>query len=105
MNLLAAMAIYHKVAICDPFHYMTTMNHHCCVLVAFSCSISHLHSFLLVLLINCLLFCDSSVTHHFPCDISHLLKLSFSSKFVNVINTEGLITLVTLFICVIISYL
>uniref|UniRef100_A0A8C3X538 Olfactory receptor n=1 Tax=Catagonus wagneri TaxID=51154 RepID=A0A8C3X538_9CETA len=106
--LLAAMAIDRYVAICDPFHYITVMSHrHCVLLVAFSCSISHLHSLLLVLLINRLLFCDSNVIHHFLCDINPLLKLSCSSTFVNevVLNTEGLITLVTPFICVIISYL
>ncbi|XP_037654243.1 olfactory receptor 1L1-like [Choloepus didactylus] len=106
--LLAAMAIDRYVAICDPFHYVTTMSHRCCVmLLALSCSISHLHSLVLVLLINRLIFCDSNVIHHFLCDISPLLKLSCSSTFVNeiVINTEGLITLVTPFICVITSYL
>ncbi|KAB1280480.1 Olfactory receptor 1L1 [Camelus dromedarius] len=106
--LLAAMAIDRYVAICDPFQYVTAMSHHrCFLLVAFSCSISHLHSLLLVLLINCLLFCDSNVIHHFLCDINPLLKLSCSSTFVSeiVINTEGLITLMTPFIRVIISYL
>ncbi|EPY77876.1 olfactory receptor 1L3 [Camelus ferus] len=82
--LLAAMAIDRYVAICDPFQYVTAMSHHRCVLlVAFSCSISHLHSLLLVLLINCLLFCDSNVIHHFLCDINPLLKLSCSSTFVS----------------------
>jgi len=106
--LLATMAIDRYVAICDPFHYVTVMSHRRCVLlVAFSCSISHLHSLLLVLLINHLLFCDSNVIQHFLCDINPLLKLSCSSTFVNeiVINTEGRTTLVTPFICVIISYL
>ncbi|KAJ8792571.1 hypothetical protein J1605_019790 [Eschrichtius robustus] len=43
--LLAAMAIDRCVAICDPFHYVTTMSYCPCVLlVAFSCSMSHLHS-------------------------------------------------------------
>uniref|UniRef100_A0A8C3WZT8 Olfactory receptor n=1 Tax=Catagonus wagneri TaxID=51154 RepID=A0A8C3WZT8_9CETA len=108
--LLVVMAFdrYVAISICDPFHYITVMSHRRCVLlVVFSCSISHLHSLLLVLLINRLLFCDSNVIHHFLCDINPLLKLSCSSTFVNevVINTEGLITLVTPFICVIISYL
>ena len=78
--LLATMAIDRYVAICDPFHYVTVMSHRRCVLlVAFSCSISHLHSLLLVLLINRLLFCDSNVIHHFLCDINPLLKWSCSS--------------------------
>ncbi|XFG05400.1 hypothetical protein AB1E19_009024 [Capra hircus] len=105
--LLAAMAIDRYVAICDPFHYVTTMSRRRCVLLVTFCSIAHLHSLLLVLLINCLLFCDSNIIHHFLCDINPLLKLSCSSTFVNeiVINTEGLVTLVSPFICVIISYL
>ncbi|KAM9082869.1 LOW QUALITY PROTEIN: olfactory receptor 1L3-like [Megaptera novaeangliae] len=105
--LLAAMAIDRCVAICDTFHYVTTMSYCPCVLlVAFSCSMSHL-LLLLVLLINSLLFRDSSIIHHIFCDINPLLKLSCSSTFFNeiVINTEGLITLVTPFMCVIISYL
>lgn len=105
--LLAAMAIDHFVAICDPFHYVTIMSHHRCVLLlVFSCSISDLHSLLLVLLINHLTFCNSNVIPHFLCDINPLLKLSCSSTFVTevVINTEGLVILVTPFICIIISY-
>ncbi|XP_069330729.1 olfactory receptor 1L8 [Eulemur rufifrons] len=106
--LLAAMALDRYVAICDPFHYVTTMSpRRCVLLLSVSCSISHLHSLLLVLLITRLLFCDANVIHHFLCDINPLLKLSCSSTFVNeiVINTEGLITLVTPFICIVISYL
>ncbi|XP_021547270.1 olfactory receptor 1L1-like [Neomonachus schauinslandi] len=105
--LLAAMAIDRFVSICDPFHYVTIMSHrHCVLLLVFSCSISDLHSLLLVLLINRLTFCDSNVIPHFLCDINPLLKLSCSSTLVDdiVINTEGLITLVTPFMCVIISY-
>ncbi|KAM6169140.1 olfactory receptor 1L1-like [Rhynchocyon petersi] len=106
--LLSAMAIDRYVAICDPFHYVITMSHRRCVLLlVLSCSISHLHSLLLVLLINCLIFCDSNVIHHFLCDINPLLKLSCSSTFVSeiVINTEGLITVMTPSICIIISYI
>ncbi|XP_032722242.1 olfactory receptor 1L3-like [Lontra canadensis] len=105
--LLAAMAIDRFVVICDPFHYVTIMSHRLCVLLLiFSCSISVLHSLLVVLLINRLTFCNSNVIPHFLCDINPLLKLSCSSTFINevVINTEGLITLVTPFLCIIVSY-
>ncbi|XP_049750923.1 olfactory receptor 1L8-like [Elephas maximus indicus] len=106
--ILAAMAFDRYVAICDPFHYVTTMNHHHCVLLlAFSCSISHLHSLLHILLLNLLTFCDSNVIHHFLCEINPLLKLSCTSTFVNeiVIKTEALVILVTPFLCISFSYI
>ncbi|KAB0336729.1 hypothetical protein FD755_025877 [Muntiacus reevesi] len=106
--LLAVMAFDRYVAICDPFHYVTTMSHCRCVLmVAFSCSLPHLHSLLHILLLNQLTFCNSNVVYHFLCDINPLLKLSCSSIFVNdlTIKTEGLFVLVTPFLCIVLSYL
>ncbi|KAF0887476.1 OR1L8 protein, partial [Crocuta crocuta] len=106
--LLAVMAFDRYVAICDPFHYVTTMNHRRCVLlVAFSCSLPHLHSLLHTLLLNRLTFCDSNVIHHFLCDINPMMKLSCSSIFVNeiVIMSEGSVVLVTPFLCVTFSYI
>ncbi|XP_022357158.1 olfactory receptor 1L8-like [Enhydra lutris kenyoni] len=106
--LLAVMAFDRYVAICDPFHYVTTINHHRCVLlVAFSFSLPHLHSLLHTLLLNRLIFCDSNVIHHFLCDLSPLMKLSCSPTFVNeiVILSEGSVVLVTPFLCIIFSYL
>ena len=106
--LLAVMAFDRYVAICDPFHYVTIMSHHRCVLmVALSCSLPHLHSLLHTLLLNQLTFCDSNIIHHFLCDISPLMKLSCSSTFVNeiVIVTEGSILLVTPFLCITFSYI
>ncbi|XP_006739551.1 olfactory receptor 1L8-like [Leptonychotes weddellii] len=107
-GLLVVMAFDRYVAIYDPFHYVTTMNHHRCVLlVAFSCSFSHLHSLLHTLLLNRLNFCDSSIIHHFLCDINPLLKLSCSSTFVSeiVIMSEGSVVLVTPFLCITFSYI
>ncbi|XP_008562543.1 PREDICTED: olfactory receptor 1L8 [Galeopterus variegatus] len=106
--LLAVMAFDRYVAICNPFHYITTMSHHRCVLlVAFSCSLAQLHSLLHILLLNLLTFCDSNVIHHFLCDLSPLMKLSCSSTFVNeiVIMTEGSVVLVTPFLCITFSYI
>ena len=105
--LLAAMAYDRYVAICDPFHYITIMSRHPCVLlVAFSCSLPHFHSLLHILLLNQLTFCNSNVVHHFFCDINPLLKLSCSSIFVNdlTIKTEGLVFWVTPFLCIVFSY-
>ena len=105
--LLAAMAYDCYVAICDPFHYITIMSHRRCVLLlAFSCSLPHLHSLLHILLLNQLTFCNSNAIHHFLCDINPLLKLSCSSIFANdlTIKTEGLVVLVTPFLCIVFSY-
>ncbi|XP_049484269.1 olfactory receptor 1L8-like [Panthera uncia] len=106
--LLVVMAFDRYVAICDPFHYVTTMSHHRCVLlVAFSCSFPHFHSLLHTLLLNRLTFCDNNVIHHFFCDINPLLKLSCSSTFLNeiVIMSEGSVVLVTPFVCITFSYI
>ncbi|XP_058550227.1 olfactory receptor 1L8-like [Neofelis nebulosa] len=106
--LLVVMAFDRYVAICDPFHYVTTMNHHRCVLlVAFSCSFPHFHSLLHTLLLNRLTFCDNNVIHHFFCDINPLLKLSCSSTFLNeiMIMSEGSVVLVTPFVCITFSYI
>ena len=105
--LLVVMAFDRYVAICDPFHYVTIMSHHRCVLlVAISFSLPHLHSLLHILLLNQLTFCDSNVVHHFLCDINPLLKLSCSSIFVNdlTLKTEGLVFWVTPFLCIVFSY-
>uniref|UniRef100_A0A8D0Z0Z6 Olfactory receptor n=1 Tax=Sus scrofa TaxID=9823 RepID=A0A8D0Z0Z6_PIG len=106
--LLVVMAFDRYVAICDPFHYVTIMSHHRCVLmVALSCSLPHLHSLLHTLLLNQLTFCDSNIIHHFLCDLSPLMKLSCSSTFVNetVMIIEGSFILVTPFLCIAFSYI
>ena len=106
--LLAVMAFDRYVAICDPFHYVTTMSYRRCVLlVAFSCSLPHFHSLLHVLLLNQLIFCDSNIIHHFLCDLSPLIKLSCSPTFVNevVLMTEASAFLVTPFLCIVFSYI
>ncbi|XP_068830862.1 olfactory receptor 1L1 [Capricornis sumatraensis] len=106
--LLAAMAIDRYVAICNPLHYITIMNHRCCVLLlVLSFCIPHLHSLLHILLTNQLIFCASNVIHHFFCDDQPVLKLSCSSHFVKEITvmTEGLAIIMTPFSCIIISYL
>ncbi|EHB11092.1 Olfactory receptor 1L8 [Heterocephalus glaber] len=96
--LLAVMASDCYVAICDPFHSVTSMSHRLCVLlVAFSHSVPHLCSLLHTLLLNLLTFCD----------LSPQMKLSCSPTFVNeiVVITEGAIVLVTPFLCIAVSYI
>uniref|UniRef100_A0A287AUD7 Olfactory receptor n=1 Tax=Sus scrofa TaxID=9823 RepID=A0A287AUD7_PIG len=106
--LLASMTIDRYVAICNPFHYVTVMNHRCCVLLlATFTALSYLHSLLHVLLVNQLTFCASNVIHHFFCDVNPILKLACSSMSDNgvVAMTEGLASVMALFGCIVISYL
>ncbi|KAG5211152.1 hypothetical protein JEQ12_013581 [Ovis aries] len=106
--LLAAMATDRYVAICNPLHYITIMNHRRCVLLlVLSFCIPQLHSLVHILLTNQLIFCASNVIHHFFCDDQPVLKLSCSSHFVKEITvmTEGLAIIMTPFSCIIMSYL
>ena len=106
--LLASMAIDRLVAICHPFHYNRVMNPRRCLLMLLgSCTISHLHSLLRVLLMSRLSFCASHVIKHFFCDTQPVLKLSCSdtSSSQIVVMTETLAVIVTPFLCILFSYL
>ncbi|XP_070452086.1 olfactory receptor 1L4-like [Equus przewalskii] len=106
--LLASMAIDRLVAICNPFHYDVVMNPQRCLLMLLgSCTISHVHSMLHVLLISRLSFCASHVIKHFFCDTQPVLKLSCSDTSSNqiVLMTESLAVIATPFLCVLFSYL
>ncbi|XP_058380758.1 olfactory receptor 1L4-like [Diceros bicornis minor] len=106
--LLASMAIDRLVAICNPFHYDVVMNpQRCLLMLLVSCTISHLHSMLRVLLMSCLSFCASHVIKHFFCDTQPVLKLSCSDISSNqiVLMTETLAVIVSPFLCILFSYL
>ncbi|XP_057355395.1 olfactory receptor 1L4-like [Manis pentadactyla] len=106
--LLASMAIDRLVAICNPFRYDMVMSPRRCLLMLLgSCSISHLHSLLRVLLMSRLSFCASHVIKHFFCDTQPVLKLSCSdtSSSQTVVMTETLAVIVTPFLCIVFSYL
>ena len=77
--LLSAVSYDRYIAICNPLHYMTIMNHRVCTLLVFS---SWLVSFLIIfpalmLLLN-LDYCRSNIIDHFACDYFLLLQLSCS---------------------------
>ncbi|KAJ1078422.1 hypothetical protein K5549_020880, partial [Capra hircus] len=106
--LLASMAIDRLVAICNPFHYGVVMSpRRCLLLLLGSCTISHLHSMLRVLLMSRLSFCASHVIKHFFCDTQPVLKLSCSdtSSSQMVVMTETLAVIATPFLCILFSYL
>ncbi|XP_037654027.1 olfactory receptor 1L4 [Choloepus didactylus] len=106
--LLASMAIDRLVAICNPFHYNVVMNPQRCLLMLLgSCTISHLHSLLRVLLMSRQSFCASHTIKHFFCDTQPVLKLSCSDTSPSqiVVMTETLAVIVTPFLCILFSYL
>ncbi|XP_057579406.1 olfactory receptor 1L4 [Hippopotamus amphibius kiboko] len=106
--LLASMAIDRLVAICNPLHYDVVMSpQRCLLLLLGSCTISHLHSMLRVLLMSRLSFCASHVIKHFFCDTQPVLKLSCSdtSSSQIVVMTETLAVIATPFLCILFSYL
>lgn len=106
--LLASMAIDRLVAICNPFHYDVVMNpRRCLLMLVVSCTISHLHSLLRVLLMSRLSFCGSHVIKHYFCDTQPVLKLSCSdtSSSQLVVLTETLAVISTPFLCILFSYL
>nr|DBA20718.1 TPA: hypothetical protein GDO54_017468 [Pyxicephalus adspersus] len=79
--ILTAMSYDRYVAICNPLHYHTVMNHRACVLLATVCWIwgvlESLPIFIELLGFTCY---TSSRINHFFCDIVPLRKLSCSDS-------------------------
>ncbi|KAM9767644.1 olfactory receptor 8H1-like [Dama dama] len=75
--LLSSMAYDRYVAICNPLHYPIVMStRRCCSFVFGSYWFGFTDSFVNVLCMNKLHFCDSNVIYHFFCDIPPVLDLS-----------------------------
>ena len=65
------------VAICNTLHYLVIMStRRCCSLVFASYLIGFIVSFLTVLCMRGLCFCDSNVVYHFFCEAPPILPLS-----------------------------
>ena len=75
--LLSSMACDRYVAICKPLHYPAIMStRRCCSLVFGSFLIGFMDTFVNVLCLSKLHFCDSNVIYHFFCDAPPVLALS-----------------------------
>ena len=75
--LLSSMACDLYVAICKPLHYPAIMStRRCCSLVFGSFLIGFMDTFVNVLCLSKLHFCDSNVIYHFFCDAPPVLALS-----------------------------
>ncbi|KFO29559.1 Olfactory receptor 5B2, partial [Fukomys damarensis] len=82
--LLATMAYDRYAAVCRPLHYTSTMTTGVC---AFMVTASYICGFLTASIhvgdIFSLSFCNSTVVHHFFCDVPAVLVLSCSDRHVS----------------------
>ncbi|XP_069410302.1 olfactory receptor 8H1-like [Ovis canadensis] len=75
--LLSSMACDRYAAICNPLRYLVVMStRHCCSLLFGSYLIGFMDSFINVLCMSRLHFCDSNVIYHFFCEAPPILALS-----------------------------
>ncbi|XP_017372675.1 olfactory receptor 8H1-like [Cebus imitator] len=80
--LLSSMAYDRYVAICCPLHYPVTMSKRLChALVTGPYMIGFIDSFVNVVCMSRLHFCESNVVHHFFCDTSPILSLSCTDTY------------------------
>ncbi|XP_072269970.1 olfactory receptor 6B1-like [Pyxicephalus adspersus] len=79
--LLTVMAFDRYVAICNPLHYVTTMNWNCCIFLALgSWFTGFIISLIKTFYISRVTFCHSDVINHFYCDISPILNLACTDR-------------------------
>ncbi|KAM9324389.1 olfactory receptor 5AR1-like [Gastrophryne carolinensis] len=86
MALLAAMSYDRYVAICQPLHYTSIMSWKVCIylvlvvwLLASICTLTH------TLLSLRLSFCGPNFIYSFFCDLPHLLQITCTDIFINVV--------------------
>ncbi|XP_073447381.1 olfactory receptor 1J2-like [Aquarana catesbeiana] len=83
--LLSAMSYDRYIAICHPLHYKLIMSWRVCAHMAslvwvVACSVSLVHSLLLLRLS----FCRTSSIHNFFCDLPHLYQITCTDPFINI---------------------
>uniref|UniRef100_A0A803JGD2 G-protein coupled receptors family 1 profile domain-containing protein n=1 Tax=Xenopus tropicalis TaxID=8364 RepID=A0A803JGD2_XENTR len=107
-SLLTVMSYDRFLAICNPLHYSSVMNHRfCCKLIAMSWLLSL--SFIPFTLITVATqeFCNQNTINHFFCDYFPLLELSCSdTSLVRILTiTVSIPAIVFPFLLVVISYI
>ncbi|XP_030400132.1 olfactory receptor 1009-like [Gopherus evgoodei] len=106
--ILSAMAYDRYAAICDPLHYVQTMNKGICVqLVSGSWTMGFLHALLNTVFALKLHFCGPNQINHFSCELPPLLQLSCTDTLTNqvVLLTSVLIFESSSFLLTLISYI
>ncbi|XP_044840663.1 olfactory receptor 4E2-like [Mauremys mutica] len=82
--LLALMAYDRYMAICQPLHYATIMNHRTCICSAIAIWIGgFVYSMLHTFFIARLPFCGPNEINHFFCEIPALIKLACMDTYFN----------------------
>ncbi|XP_078542014.1 olfactory receptor 6F1-like [Lissotriton helveticus] len=105
--LLVTMAFDRYVAICNPLHYTTIINHRLCAQLALGCWIVGFLALTVTLIqISQLHFCNSNVINHYYCDFAPLVTLSCSKTYTVELNFFILVTsvLISCFLVIIVSY-
>ncbi|XP_069851718.1 olfactory receptor 4Q3-like [Dipodomys merriami] len=107
MFLLTVMAYDRYVAICNPLHYLTVMNHQLCVKLVFACWCGgFLHSITQVILVIQLPFCGPNALDNFYCDVPQVIKLACTDTYVVevlMVSNSGLLSLIC-FLVLLFSY-
>uniref|UniRef100_A0A8D2L8P3 Olfactory receptor n=1 Tax=Varanus komodoensis TaxID=61221 RepID=A0A8D2L8P3_VARKO len=106
--LLTVMAYDRYVAICNPMHYLTVMNHKVCLLLVGSIWLGGLlHSVALTALTLTVPYCGPNAIDNFFCDVPLVIKLACADTYVFeilIVSNSGVISVVC-FIVLVISYI
>lgn len=107
MLLLTVMAYDRYVAIGNPLHYLTVMNHQLCVQLVFACWCGgFIHSITQVTLVIQLPFCGPNELDNFYCDVPQVIKLACVDTYVIevlMVSNSGLLSLIC-FLVLLFSY-
>ncbi|CAK7306257.1 Olfactory receptor 4Q3 [Vulpes lagopus] len=102
MFLLTVMAYDRYVAICNPLHYLTLMNHQLCFQLVFACWCGgFIHSITQVMLVIQLPFCGPNELDNFYCDVPQVIKLACMDTYVVevlMVSNSGLLSLICFFV-------
>ncbi|XP_059575087.1 olfactory receptor 5G9-like [Alligator mississippiensis] len=106
--MLSVMAYDRYAAICNPLHYVRTMNKRVCrQLVSFSWTMGLMDSLVNTLPVLKLHFCGPNTIGHFSCELPPLLTLSCTEAFANKIIMISSVVVIGLstFLLMLVSYI
>ncbi|KAH0626229.1 hypothetical protein JD844_001074 [Phrynosoma platyrhinos] len=105
--LLTVMAYDRYVAICNPMHYLTVMNHKVCLILTGTIWLGGtVHSLALTGMTIKLPYCGPRKVDNFFCDVPPVIKLACTNTYVIeilIVSNSGLISVVC-FVVLVVSY-